>query len=107
MTMCLWSFFGWEAICNLADKFVKPEKDIIKGTIISAGIIGILFILLSLITIGTKTYGNLESNLSPLALLMQDSIGIGAKYLTAILAFIICLGTVNAFNASITQLGFS
>lgn len=107
MTMCLGSFFGWEAICNLADKFVKPEKDIIKGTIISAGIIGILFILLSLITIGTKTYGNLESNLSPLALLMQDSIGIGAKYLTAILAFIICLGTVNAFIASITQLGFA
>ncbi|OPA21262.1 amino acid permease [Bacillus cereus] len=107
VTLILWSFFGWEAICNLSDKFLRPEKDIVKGAIISAGIIGILFIMLSIITVGTYTYGNPESNMSPIGILMEDSIGIGAKYITAVLAFIICLGTVNAFIASLTQLGFA
>lgn len=107
ITLVLWSFFGWEAICNLSDKFSNPEKDIVKGTIISAGIIGTLFMMLSIITVGTNTYGNLESNMSPIGILMEESIGIGAKYITAVLAFVICLGTVNAFIASLTQLGFA
>jgi len=31
VTVIFWSFFGWEAICNLANHFKNPEKDIVKG----------------------------------------------------------------------------
>ncbi|MBU9710548.1 APC family permease [Evansella tamaricis] len=107
VTMILWSFFGWEAICNLSNQFKNPNNDIVKSTFISAVIIGILFLLLSFTTIGTGTYGSMESNLSPIGVMMEQTLGIGAKVITAFLAFIICTGTVNAFLASIAQLGYS
>ncbi len=106
-TVIFWSFFGWEAICNLALQFKRPEKDLVKGTIISAVVIGLLFLALSFVTIGTATYGSQESNLSPIGVIMGDTFGIGAKVVTATLAFIICTGTSNAFVASLTQLGYS
>lgn len=107
MTVIFWSFFGWEAICNLAGHFKNPDRDIVKGAIISAVIIGILFLALSLVTIGTATYGSQESNLSPIGVIMGDAVGAGAKFITAILTLIICTGTSNAFVASLTQLGYS
>jgi amino acid efflux transporter len=107
ITMIFWSFFGWEAICSLSNQFKNPDKDIINSTLISAIIIGIIFLLLSFATIGTGTYGSIESNLSPIGVMMDQTLGIGAKVLTALLAFIICTGTVNAFVASIAHLGFS
>ncbi|MFZ4451088.1 APC family permease [Salibacterium aidingense] len=107
MTVIFWSFFGWEAICSLAEHFKRPEKDIVKGAVVSAVVIGFLFFALSLVTIGTATYGSQESNLSPIGVIMGDTAGIGAKIVTAVLALIICTGTVNAFVASLTQLGYS
>ncbi|MFB5663702.1 APC family permease [Alteribacillus sp. HJP-4] len=102
-----WSYFGWEAICNLAPQFKNPQKDIIASTWVSAILIGIIFLLLSVITIGTGTYGSVENDLSPIGVMMEQSLGVGAKVITAILAFIVCVGTVNAFVASLGQLGYS
>ncbi len=107
ITVIFWSFFGWEAICNLAEHFRRPEKDIVKGAVVSAIVIGLLFLMLSLVTIGTATYGSQESNLSTIGVIMGDTVGVGAKVVTAVLAFIICTGTSNAFVASLTQLGYS
>ncbi|EQB34694.1 MULTISPECIES: APC family permease [Virgibacillus] len=107
ITLIFWSFFGWEAICSLSNNFKRPEKDIVKGAMLSAIVIGILFLALSLVTIGTATYGSTESSLSPIGVIMGDTIGIGAKIVTAGLALIICTGTANAFVASLTQLGYS
>ncbi len=107
VTIIFWSFFGWEAICNLALQFKRPEKDIIKGAIVSVVVIGLLFLALSFVTIGTATYGSQESNLSPIGVIMGDTLGMGAKVVTAVLALIICTGTANAFIASLTQLGYS
>ncbi|MFG6150644.1 APC family permease [Halobacillus sp. B23F22_1] len=107
ITVIFWAFFGWEAICNLAKNFKKPETNIVRSTMISAGIIGVLFLILSFVTIGTATYGNTESNLSPISIMMGETVGLNAKLLTGILAFIICTGTCNAFFASLTQLGYS
>ncbi|WP_368901786.1 APC family permease [Oceanobacillus oncorhynchi] len=107
ITVIFWAFFGWEAICNLANHFKQPKQHIVKSTIISVIIIGLLFLALSFITIGTGTYGNEESNLSPIAMIMNNTLGVNAQLLTGILAFIICTGTANAFVASLTQLGYS
>ncbi|UTR17098.1 amino acid permease [Salipaludibacillus sp. LMS25] len=107
ITVIFWAFFGWEAICNLSSSFTEPRKNIVKSSMISAVIIGLLFLLLSFVTIGTGTYGSEESDFSPVAIIIQDTLGIGAKILTAIFAYLICIGTSNAFIASLTQLGYS
>lgn len=107
VTVIFWAFFGWEAICNLATHFKHPHKNIVKSTLFSAIIISILFLALSLVTIGTATYGDVESDLSPISIIMEKTIGVGAQFVTAIFACIICIGTSNAFVASLTQLGYS
>ena len=107
ITAIFWAFFGWEAICNLANHFKNPNKNIVKSTIISVVIIGILFLALSFVTIGTGTYGSIESDLSPIGTIMGETLGVGAQIVTAILAFLICIGTSNAFVASLTHLGYS
>ncbi|WP_144463446.1 APC family permease [Siminovitchia fortis] len=106
-TVIFWAFFGWEAICNLANHFKDREKNIVRSTMISAFTISILFLSLSFVTIGTAMYGGIESNLSPIGVIMGNSIGVGAQIVTAILAFIVCIGTSNAFVASLTHLGYS
>lgn len=107
ITAIFWAFFGWEAICNLANHFKNPDKNIVNSTLISVIIIGVLFLALSFVTIGTGTYGNMERDLSPIGVIMGETLGIGAQIVTAILAFFICIGTSNAFVASLTQLGYA
>ncbi|WP_078596389.1 APC family permease [Evansella clarkii] len=107
ITAIFWAFFGWEAICNLSNHFKNPDKNIVNSTIISVIIIGILFLALSFVTIGTRTYGSIESDLSPIGAIMGETLGVGAQIVTAMLAFFICIGTSNAFVASLTQLGYS
>lgn len=103
--MIFWSFFGWEAICNLSDRFKNPEKNMIRSALISALVIGVVFLSLSFVTVGSGTYGNLESDSSPIGVMVHRSLGFGAQLVMALLAFIICTGTVNAFVSSLTQLG--
>nr|WP_236838799.1 amino acid permease [Caldalkalibacillus salinus] len=107
VTLIFWSFFGWEAICNLAPHFKSPKITIPRSTMISVILIGALFLALSVVTIGTETYGEAESNLSPLGVILEQTLGVGAKKGTAIIALIIALGTTNAYVASLTQLGYS
>ncbi|WP_233880763.1 APC family permease [Virgibacillus halodenitrificans] len=107
ITVIFWAFFGWEAICNLAPYFKRPDKIIVRSTMISAVIVGILYLALSFVTIATHTYGSLQHNLSPIGVLMGETIGVEAQLITAVVAVLICIGTSNAFVASLTQLGYS
>ncbi|REK68129.1 MAG: amino acid permease [Brevibacillus sp.] len=105
--LIFWSFFGWEAICSLADRFKHPEKDLVRSALLSAVIIGIVFLLLSFMTIGSGTYGNVESDSSPIGIMIHRALGFEAQLITAMLALIICTGTVNAYVASLAQLGYA
>lgn len=107
ITLVFWAFFGWEAICNLANHFKNPKGEIVKSTFISVLMISMLFISLSVVTIGTGTYGNVESDLSPISVMLGERLGIGAKLITGCLALLICIGTSNAFVASLGQLGYA
>jgi len=107
IVLIFWSFFGWEAICNLADRFRRPEKDMVRSAMISAAVTGTVFLALSVVTVGTGTYGSPETDSAPLGLMLGRSLGLAAQYATALLALIICTGTVNAYVASLSQLGYA
>lgn len=85
----------------------RPEKDMVRSALISAAVTGTVFIGLSIITIGSGTYGSLETDSAPLGVMLNRSLGLAAQYVTTFLAFVICAGTVNAFVASLTQLGYA
>ncbi|HDR7567574.1 TPA: amino acid permease [Bacillus mycoides] len=106
--LIFWSFFGWEAIASLAPEFKTPRKrNIILSTGIAIIIIGVLYIGIALSVIGTKSYQINSDNSTALVLVIKQTLGDQFTWLIGLVAFIICLGTTNAFIASMGRLGYS
>ncbi|MGG0290526.1 amino acid permease [Bacillus pacificus] len=106
--LIFWSFFGWEAITSLAPEFKTPRKrNIILSTGFAIVIIGVLYIGIALSVIGTKSYHINADNTTALVLVIKRTLGDQFAWIIGFLAFIICLGTTNAFIASMGRLGYS
>ncbi|MDD1701858.1 MAG: amino acid permease, partial [Methanoregula sp.] len=52
-----WCFIGWEAIAHISGEFENPQRDAIRGTLIAALIISILYFLTAFVVVGTHSYG--------------------------------------------------
>ncbi|HDR7562716.1 TPA: amino acid permease, partial [Bacillus mobilis] len=106
--LIFWSFFGWEAIASLAPEFKTPRKrNIILSTTFAIVIIGVLYIGIALSVIGTKSYHINADNITALVLVIKQTLGDQFAWIIGFVAFIICLGTTNAFIASMGRLGYS
>ncbi|MGE8056449.1 APC family permease [Bacillus mycoides] len=106
--LIFWSFFGWEAIASLAPEFKAPRKrNIILSTGFAIIIIGVLYMGIALSVIGTKSYHINADNTTALVLVIKQTLGNQFAWLIGFVAFIICLGTTNAFIASMGRLGYS
>ncbi|EOS8268516.1 TPA: APC family permease [Bacillus cereus] len=106
--LIFWSFFGWEAIASLAPEFKSPRKrNIILSTGFAIVIIGVLYIGIALSVIGTKSYYINADNTTALVLVIKQTVGDQFAWIIGFVAFIICLGTTNAFIASMGRLGYS
>ncbi|MDF2669618.1 MAG: amino acid permease [Paenibacillus sp.] len=104
--LIFWAFFGWESITHLVPEFANPERDVMRSTWSSVFIIGATYTLLSIVTVGTGLYGE-HATAAPLAELMGRAIGFSASIATAIVACIVCLGTLNVYLASSSRLGYA
>lgn len=112
--LIFWSFFGWEAISSLAPEFKNPrKKNILISTVGAIVIVGILYIGIAFAVIGTSSYSigtenmNEAMNHASLSEVVTKGIGKNGGWATGIVAFTICLGTMNAFVASMSRLGYS
>lgn len=101
------AFFGWEAITHLSEEFRDPERAVPRSTILSVGLITVLFVGISVVTIGTGTYGNSEVNRTSIGRMLSDALGGAAGLAAALIAFLISLGTANAFVAATSRLGYA
>lgn len=111
--LIFWSFFGWEAIASLAPEFHRPERDVMRATWGGVGIVGVLYFGIALAVIGTHSYSVGQQSMAQamdnasLAQVMLNTIGKSGAVVTAVIALVICLGTTNAFVASISRLAYS
>ncbi len=111
--LIFWSFFGWEAIASLAPEFHHPERDVMRATWGAIGIVGVLYFGIAMAVIGTHSYAVDQQSMSQamnnasLAQVMTNTIGRSGAMVTAVIALVICLGTTNAFVASISRLAYS
>ena len=96
-----WSFVGWEMVAHLAEEFRNPARDLKRTFVLAPLLVGILYVALSFVTIGTHAYGNTDRNI-PLSLLVETGFG---KYGAKITDFIALLITLVAIHGNIT--GFS
>ena len=111
--LIFWSFFGWEAIASLAPEFNHPERDVMRATWGGIGIVGVLYFGIALAVVGTHSYAVGQQSMAQamnnasLAQVMANTIGRSAGVVTAVIALVICLGTTNAFVASISRLAYA
>lgn len=105
--LVFFAVFGWEAIAHLSAEFRNPARDVPRSTIWSVGIIALLYLGVAAAVVGTGAYGDPDLNRVAVARLLADSLGVGAGYVAAGTAFVISLGTSNAFVAATSRLGYA
>ncbi|HET7579574.1 MAG TPA: amino acid permease [Bacillales bacterium] len=112
--LIFWSFFGWEAISSLAPEFKSPRRrNIMRATLGAVVIVGVLYLGIAFAVIGTHSYTTGEQSIhqamnnAALAQVVKKVAGVNGAWVAAIAAFTICLGTTNAFVASMSRLGYA
>ncbi|HEX2499625.1 MAG TPA: amino acid permease [Actinomycetes bacterium] len=100
----VWGFAGWEAVTSLAGDYRRPARDLPRATAIALAVIGLLYFgvaAASVLVLGPAT-GSTEA---PLAELLAIGVGGEVRILTAIAAFLLTLGAMNAYFAGAAKLG--
>jgi amino acid efflux transporter len=104
--LLFFAFSGWEAIAPLAAEFRNPHRDIPRATIWGVALVTALYLAVAAATIGAREYGSPAVDSVSVARLLGDGLGAGASAIAAVVAVIVCLGTINAFIAGAARLAY-
>ncbi|MEG2652442.1 MAG: amino acid permease [Ruthenibacterium sp.] len=93
-----WSFDGMAAACYMSGEIKKPEKNIPKGLILTAVVVLVLYVGLTVVASGLLGIEELAASEAPIALLASKIPGIGsfAGTLVAIMAIIVVVGSLSS-----------
>jgi amino acid efflux transporter len=104
--LMFWCFIGWEAVSHMAEEFTNPERDTNRAILIAAAVVGVMYTLVGVVTVGTGAYGGHLSNGS-LALIISRYLGPAGGIVVAVVALFISLGTCNAYLGAVARLAYS
>ena len=105
-TILFWCFIGWEAVSNMSEEFQNPERDAIRGTIIAAIIVSIIYFLTALVIVGTHSYGQNITDAS-LIFIIKTAFGIPGAAIAGFAALFICMAPAIAYIGAIFRLAYS
>jgi amino acid efflux transporter len=98
-----WAFVGWEAITPLAGEFQRPS-DIWRATLITLGLVGLLYLALAIATIGIHAYGSGPTGQADVARMATAVFGPITGPLVGLGGFLLTFPTVNAYMAGMSRL---
>ncbi|MCI1695288.1 amino acid permease [Aneurinibacillus aneurinilyticus] len=101
-----WCFIGWEAVSHLSEEFVDPQREAVKGVVIAAAVVGVLYFLTALATVGTHSYGASNSTAS-LVLVVEHLLGAGGAVAIGVTGLFICTATIIAYVGAASRLACS
>lgn len=101
------AFAGWEAIAHLSGEFRDVRRTLPRATLFTILIVTVLYLGVAFAVVGTGSYGNPALDRISLGVVIEHGLGLSAVVAVAVAAVIICLGTTNAFIASVSRLGFA
>jgi amino acid efflux transporter len=105
-TTLFWCFIGWEAVSNMSEEFENPRQDAIKGTIIAAVIVGIIYFLTAFVVVGTHSYGPNISDAS-LIYIIKGTFGTSGAIIAGFAALFICVAPAIAYIGAAARLAYS
>ena len=104
IAILIWGFAGWEAVTSLAADFRHPARDVPRATAIALIVVAVLYFGIaaaSVLVLGPAT----GTTKAPLADLLAIGVGGPVRKITAIIALLLTLGTMNAYFAGAAKLG--
>jgi len=105
-TTLFWCFIGWEAVANMSEEFEDPRRDAIKGTIIAAITVGIIYFLTAFVVVGTHSYGPNISDAS-LVYIIKGTFGTFGAVIAGFVALFICVAPAIAYIGAAARLVYS
>ncbi|WP_338543526.1 amino acid permease [Paenibacillus tundrae] len=101
-----WCFIGWEAVSHLSEEFTDPRKAAIKGVTIAAIVVGILYFLTALATVGTRSYLHGGADVS-LVWIISQALGSWGSLIAGLTGVFICTATVIAYTGAASRVAFA
>jgi amino acid efflux transporter len=95
------SFIGWEAVSHLAGELKDPARQLPRAIFAALGIVVVLYLGLAAASVGVL--GATPSQV-PLADLMAAGLGETGRTVTAALAVLLTMGTMNTYVAAAVKL---
>ncbi|MCY0887882.1 MAG: amino acid permease [Alicyclobacillaceae bacterium] len=101
-----WCFVGWEMVGHLAEEFRDPARDLRKVFILAPALVGVLYVALSIVTVGTHAYG-VTDTVAPLSQLVGIGLGQTGSTVTGGVALLITLVAIHGNVAGFSRMVYS
>lgn len=100
--LIFWSYLGYENVSNVAEEFEDPQRDFQRSILLSVVLIGVLYLAVAVVTLGTESY-RAGGSIAPFAAILANVLGHYGAAGTAILALVIIFATANAYTAGMSR----
>lgn len=107
VVVLFFAFAGWETIAHLSAEFRNVRRTLPLATMLTIVIVTLLYFGVALAVVGAGAYGTQSLDRVSLGTIIGKGLGVSAATVVAICAVVICLGTTNAFVASVARLGYA
>jgi len=104
--LTFFAFTGWEMVSFLAEEFKDPARDIPRSLGLAAFIINLLYIAVSLVTVGTGVY-LMGTPLTALLTMISFRFGTGAMALVSFLGCLACYCPIHIYVAGFSRLVYA
>lgn len=101
-----WCFIGWEAVSHMSEEFKDPRKAAVRGVVIAAIVVGILYFLTALATVGTQSY-LLGGSDASLVWVISRLLGSWGAVLAGVTGIFICTATIIAYVGASSRVAFA
>ncbi|ASA21769.1 amino acid permease [Paenibacillus donghaensis] len=101
-----WCFIGWEAVSHLSEEFKDPQRAAVTGVTIAAIIVGVLYFLSALATVGTQSYLQSSSGAS-LVWIISQPLGVWGGFIAGVTGLFICTATIIAYAGAASRVAYA
>ncbi len=107
VVVLFFAFAGWEAVAHLSGEFRDVRRTLPAATLVTVVVVTVLYLGVALAVVGTRAYGTPTLDRISLGTVLQRGLGVSALHVVAVAAVVICVGTTNAYVASVSRLGYA
>ncbi len=100
-----WCFVGWEMVGHLAEEFRDPARDLRRTFVAAPLVVGVLYVALSLVTVGTHAYGSTTD--APLSQLVGTGLGQVGADVAGIAALLVTMVAIHGNVAGFSRMVYS